>query len=62
MGKLTSKDLADMRAFLARYFTTEQLEDLLGDPELLSEELVARFFGGDGAHISFRVSMDFIQK
>lgn len=51
-----------MRAFLARYFTTEQLEDLLGDPELLSEELVARFFGGDGAHISFRVLMDFFQK
>ena len=51
-----------MKAFLARYFTPEQLEALLGDPELLSPELVAKFFGGDGAHISFRVAMDIFQK
>lgn len=62
IGKLSEKDLADMMAFLARYFTPEQLAKLTGEPELLSDELVAKSFGGDLAHIAFRVSKDIFKK
>ena len=62
MGKLSKKDIEDMKAFLARYFTPEQIAKLLGDPELLSDELVAQFFGGQGEHICFRASADLFAK
>lgn len=62
MGKLSQKDLKDMKAFLAKYFTPEQIAKLLGDPELLSDELVAQFFGGQGEHIFFRASADLFAK
>ena len=62
IGKLSEKDLADMMAFLAKYFTPEQLAKLTGEPELLSDELVAKSFGGDLAHIAFRVSKDIFKK
>lgn len=62
MGKLSQKDLQDMKAFLAKYFTPEQIAKLLGDPELLSDELVAQFFGGQGEHIFFRASADLFAK
>ena len=56
VGKLSKKDIEDMKAFLAKYFTAEQLEMLLGDPELLSDELVAKYFGGNLEHICFRAA------
>ena len=62
MGKLSKQDMEDMKAFLARYFTPEQIAKLLGDPELLSDELVAQFFGGQGEHIFFRASADLFAK
>ena len=62
MGKLSKKDIEDMKAFLARYFTPEQIAKLLGEPELLSDELVAQFFGGQGVHICFRASVDLFAK
>lgn len=58
VGKLSKKDIEDMKAFLAKYFTPEQIEKLLGDPELLSDELVAKYFGGNIEHISFRAAKD----
>ena len=58
VGKLSQKDIEDMKAFLAKYFTAEQLEMLLGDPELLSDELVAKYFGGSLEHICFRAAKD----
>ena len=58
VGKLSKKDIEDMKAFLAKYFTAEQLEMLLGDPELLSDELVAKYFGGNLEHICFRAAKD----
>ena len=62
MGKLSQKDLEDMMAFLAKYFTPEQIAKLLSDPELLSDELVVKFFGGREAHIFFRASADLFAK
>lgn len=62
IGKLSEKDLEDMMAFLAKFFTPEQLKLLMGDPELLSEELVAQFFGGDMEHIAFRATKDIFKK
>lgn len=62
MGKLSKQDMEDMKAFLARYFTPEQIAKLLGEPELLSDELVAQFFGGQGVHICFRASVDLFAK
>ena len=56
MGKLSKKDMEDLTAFLAKYFTPEQIELLLGDPELISEELAAQLFGGNTGHIVFKAA------
>ena len=56
MGKLSKKDMEDLTAFLAKYFTPEQIELLLGDPELSSEELAEKLFGGNTNHIVFKAA------
>lgn len=61
-GKLTQKDLDDMMAYLAKYFTPEQLAMLIGEPEMISEELAAQLFGGNTSHITFRVNSDIFKK
>ena len=45
--------LSDLPALLASLLTEEQLTHVTGDPELLDEELTARFFAGQGSHIVF---------
>ena len=56
MGKLSKKDMEDPMAFLAKYFTPEQLELLLGDPELISGALAEELFGGNTGHIVFKAA------
>ena len=45
--------LSDLPVLLASLLTEEQLTHVTGEPELLDEELTARFFGGEGSHIVF---------
>ena len=45
--------LSDLPALLASLLTEEQLTHVTGEPELLDEELTARFFAGEGSHIVF---------
>ena len=47
------EQLSDLPALLATLLTEEQLTHVTGEPELLDEELTARFFGGEGSHIVF---------
>ena len=47
------EQLSDLPALLASLLTEEQLTHVTGDPELLDEELTARFFAGQGSHIVF---------
>ena len=56
MGKLSGKDMEDPMAFLAKYFTPEQIELLLGDPELISGALAEELFGGNTNHIVFKAA------
>lgn len=56
MGKLSGKDMEDLTAFLAKYFTPEQIELLLGEPELISGELAEKLFGGNTGHIVFKAA------
>ena len=56
MGKLSKKDMEDPMAFLAKYFTPEQIELLLGDPELISGALAEELFGGNTNHIVFKAA------
>lgn len=45
------EQLSDLPALLASLLTEEQLSHVTGEPELLDEELTARFFAGRGSHI-----------
>lgn len=56
MVKLSKKDMEDLMEYLAKYLTPQQLELLLSDPELLSSELAAKFFGGNTNHIVFKAA------
>ncbi|MDY5565452.1 MAG: hypothetical protein SPF74_09580 [Candidatus Limivicinus sp.] len=47
------EQLSDLPALLATLLTEEQLTHVTGEPELLDEELTARFFAGAGSHIVF---------
>ena len=47
------EQLSDLPALLATLLTEDQLTHVTGEPELLDEELTARFFGGEGSHIVF---------
>ena len=47
------EQLSDLPALLATLLTEEQLTHVTGEPELLDEELTARFFAGRGSHIVF---------
>lgn len=47
------EQLSDLPALLASLLTEDQLTHVTGEPELLDEELTARFFGGEGSHIVF---------
>ena len=47
------EQLSDLPALLATLLTEEQLTHVTGEPELLDEELTARFFAGEGSHIVF---------
>ena len=56
MVKLSKKDMENLMAYLAKYLTPQQIELLLSDPELVSSELAAKFFGGDTNHIVFKAA------
>ena len=47
------EQLSDLPALLASLLTEDQLTHVTGEPELLDEELTARFFAGEGSHIVF---------
>ena len=47
------EQLSDLPALLATLLTEEQLTHVTGEPELLDEELTARFFAREGSHIVF---------
>ena len=47
------EQLSDLPALLATLLAEEQLTHVTGEPELLDEELTARFFAGEGSHIVF---------
>ena len=47
------EQLSDLPALLSSLLTEEQLPHVTGEPELLDEELTARFFAGEGSHIVF---------
>ena len=47
------EQLSDLPALLSSLLTEEQLSHVTGEPELLDEELTARFFAGEGSHIVF---------
>lgn len=61
MGRLNQADLDDMMGFLAKYFSEAQLERLIGEPELLSEELTEEHFGDELEHICFRATADLFE-
>ena len=56
MGTLSKKDMEDLMAFLALYLTPEQIELLLGSPELISQELADTLFGGNTNHLVFKAA------
>ena len=47
-----------MLGFLKQYLSDAQIAKFQGEPELLEEELVAKFFGGSNEHIAFYASRD----
>ena len=56
VGKLSEEDLADMLGCLKKHLSKAQLGRLIGEPELLEQELVNYFFGDSREHIAFRAS------
>ena len=52
----------DLIAYLAKFLTPEQIELLLGDPELISEELADKLFGGNTNHIVFKAAKNLFAK
>ena len=56
--QLPEKALTDMLGFLKQYLSDAQIAKFQGEPELLEEELVAKFFGGSNEHIAFYASRD----
>ena len=57
-NKLTEQDLADMLGCLKKHLSDAQIAKLIGEPELLEQELVNFFFGGRNEHIAFRAARD----
>lgn len=58
VNQLPEKALTDMLGFLKQYLSDAQIAKFQGEPELLEEELVAKFFGGSNEHIAFYASRD----
>ena len=58
VNKLPEKALTDMLGFLKQHLSEAQIAKLIGEPELLEQELVAKFFGGSNEHIAFYASPD----
>ena len=56
--QLPEKALTDMLGFLKQYLSDAQIAKFQGEPELLEEELVAKFFSGSNEHIAFYASPD----
>lgn len=61
VGKLSEQDLADMLAFLKKHLSDAQIAKMIGEPELLEEELVTRFFADNREHIAFRAEKDLFE-
>lgn len=57
-NKLTEQDLADLLGCLKKHLSDAQIAKLIGEPELLEQELVNYFFGGRNEHIAFRAARD----
>ena len=55
---LSEAELADMLGCLKNHLTAEQIAKFIGEPKLLEEALVARFFGDNLEHIAFRAAKD----
>lgn len=58
VSKLSEQALADMLGFLKQYLSDAQIAKLIGEPELLEQELVTYFFGGTFEHIAFYAAPD----
>lgn len=58
VNKLSEEALADMPGFLKQYLSDTQIAKLIGEPALLEQELVSKFFGGSDEHIAFYASRD----
>lgn len=58
VNQLPEKALTDMLGFLKQYLSDAQIAKFQSEPELLEEELVAKFFGGSNEHIAFYASRD----
>ena len=58
VNKLPEEALTDMLGFLKQYLSDAQIAKLMGQPELLEQELVSKFFGGSNEHIAFYASTD----
>ena len=58
VNKLPGEALTDMLGFLKQYLSDAQIAKLTGEPELLEQELVAKFFGGSNEHIAFYAARD----
>ena len=58
VSKLSEQALADMLGFLKQHLSDAQIAKLIGEPELLEQELVTYFFGGTSEHIAFYAAPD----
>ena len=58
VGKLSEQALTDMLGFLKQHLSDAQIAKIIGEPELLEQELVTHFFGDSREHIAFRASRD----
>ena len=55
---LSEAELADMLGCLKNHLSAEKIAKFIGEPELLEEESVARFFSDNQEHIAFRAAKD----
>ena len=52
-GTFPEEDMKDLSATLGKLLTPWQMDKLIGEPQILSPEMTAEFFGDDGFHITF---------
>lgn len=52
-GTFPEEDMKDLSATLGKLLTPWQMDKLIGEPQILSPEMTAEFFGDNGFHITF---------